>query len=299
MTEAPRRPLRRGFSILELLIVMGIMMILIALTAGAAMRYSDVQRKKNTEWLLQKLDSALQQQWNAVIANANNEAIPPAVSTMASSNDQRARVIYIKLRLMQEFPMTFSEATNPAGGLLPPRPTYTAVLGGAKPPSDPATQSSICLYLALQQDRSGTKFSVDSALTNNEKKIDPTSGQTYIADQFGTSLAFFRWPYGNPEIVNANTNPVPATSSMQKGNNDPQDPQGLLSASGWSNVSQFTGLCHPVSTGQSYYGLMPCIASAGRNGKWGLNMTSMAVTTQKDAMDNLYSYRMRSGGKGD
>ena len=267
MNPVLRRPLRRGFTVLELLIVMAIMAILFALTAGAAMRYSDVQRKKNTEWLLQKLDSALHTQWNAVIAQAKDEAVPAAVTSMAGSDGRRARVIYIKLRLMQEFPMTFAEATNPAGGMLPPRPSYVAALQGKKAPTSGTVggldmQSSICFYMAMQQDRGGTKFNVDSNLTNTEKKIDPTSGMTYIADQWGTSIAFFRWPYGNPEIANPNTSPPPTTSSMTAGNNDPEDPEGLLSLS-WSGSSQFTSLCHPVSPGKSYF-LAPCIASAGR-----------------------------------
>lgn len=306
---------RRGFTILEMMIVCAIILILISLTAGAALRFMDVQRKRNTELTLSKLDSGLRQHWNAVISSAKDEAIPPAISTLAG-NDARARVIYIKLRLLQEFPTSFSEATNPAGGLLQPRPSYqvalqgktltgvTGVNAGAIAANKLAAESSACLYLALQQDRNGTRFNVDSLLTSREVKTDP-SGVKYIVDEWGTPLGFFRWPSGNPEITNASQSPIPATSSMLTAGTDTEDPTGLLSMSGngWT-PTKFSSIpgCHPVQVNKAFR-LEPCIASAGRNQLWGLqtaNWGTMTPTTPAaDAYDNLASYRLRQNGRGD
>src|SRR4051794_1982974 len=114
---------RRGLSLVELLIVAAIIMILIALTAGATIRYADVQHKRNTELTLAKLDSAIRANWSAITAKASNDKIPDAVSKMAGGNDQLARVLFVKFSLLREFPMNFEEATG-GGAPVPARDSY-------------------------------------------------------------------------------------------------------------------------------------------------------------------------------
>ena len=48
---------------------------------------------------------------------------------MAGNDPNRARVIWVKLRLKQTFPDTFNEALNPVP--MPPLPYYQSVLGAA------------------------------------------------------------------------------------------------------------------------------------------------------------------------
>jgi len=294
-----RQPaLRRGFTILELLIVMAIIMLIMALTAGAALRYMDVQKKRNTEVELYKLESAVHQAWNAVIANARDkEAVPDAVSQIAGGNAKRARVIYVKLRLKQEFPMTFQEVMDPSWmSLLGKPPTYiTTIQGKSIAPSlkGESCESAALLYLALQKDRSGTQFNVDSALAKSEVATDTGSGLKYIVDGWGSPIAFYRWPYGNVDPT------FGYTGQIQNGTtNDLEDPEGLLADTGW-NTAQFKALCHPVSPGKSYK-LKPAIASPGRDLQLGLDPKTMAPLNNNTRWyDNLYSYRVRESGKGD
>jgi hypothetical protein len=265
-----------------------------------------VQHKHNTEYTLWKLDVALRQNWEAVKGKSDvGEQVPPAVLAKAGNDAQRARVLYFKLRLMQEFPMTFKEAQSPGGGLLPPRDAYvkalqgkTAGMGGPK--KNLSWESSACLYLALSQDR-GSKFNLDSQMTPREVVLDSATGLKYFVDDWGQPLSFYRWPYGNPEVTNPNVNPLPSSSSMTTGANDDEDPTGLLSATGagWNptSLSSISGM-HPVGRGQSYK-LRPAVASVGPDGLLGLDPTSMAPLAGKDWWDNLYSYRLRTGGRGD
>jgi hypothetical protein len=120
---------------------------------------------------------------------------------------------------------------------------------------------------------------------------------------------------------------------------DPVDPEGQLVNPAWNNFKNYTlpssrpvywfeQLCHTIHAGAtqqqyipvSYY-MVPVIVSRGPNGKGphdipvygglGLNDTiqsaagggvlnpDMTVTSATDANDNLYSFRLRLGGRGD
>jgi prepilin-type N-terminal cleavage/methylation domain-containing protein len=144
-----RQPGRRraAFTLIELLVVIAIISILIALTAAVALGVLSYQRNSTTQSAIQTLGNALETQWRTVAQQAANESIPPATlarlflmagSTTNSSNvEKRARLIWVKLRLKQEFPMNFSEALFP---LITPYSTVTAVNG------QPAYLSGSLLY---------------------------------------------------------------------------------------------------------------------------------------------------------
>jgi prepilin-type N-terminal cleavage/methylation domain-containing protein len=108
---------RRGFTLVELLIVLAILGLLMSLTAGAAILVMGYQRQSNTETTIRTLYTALDHQWKAVVEAADRETIPSSVVTMATAgnfNDaKRAKVIWKKLRLRQAFPMNYTEALYP------------------------------------------------------------------------------------------------------------------------------------------------------------------------------------------
>ncbi len=326
MQAVPHSTARRGFTLIEMLVVITIILILLGLTAGAVLRYHDIQQKVNTEWLLGKLDSVLRQHWNAVIAQAKDEAISPQVTQMAGTDamaGQRARVIHIKLRLKQEFPMNCREAIT---ATLPPRPQFSdpgipakpsyaaalpASVNGATDKNGNSIESAACLYAALQLNRNGTSTSVDQILTGREVVTDPTTKVKYLVDDWQNPLYFYRWPYGNTELN-------PPGGALQPGasqqNNDLEDPQGLLSTN-WPQKGQVYGLLAMAPpSGNTSYHLEPIIVSAGRNAILGLDLTSMAVLSGSYrgvfkhyngksykylANDNLDSYHVRKYGRGD
>jgi type II secretory pathway pseudopilin PulG len=111
----------------ELLVVIAIIAILSALTAGAVFKVIGVQRSNNTQLTIKSASSLLEKQIAFVVNQAKNEVIPASVVGMAGNDPVRARVIWTKLRIKQEFPMTISEALYPyvvtgtsAGNLLGP-----------------------------------------------------------------------------------------------------------------------------------------------------------------------------------
>jgi prepilin-type N-terminal cleavage/methylation domain-containing protein len=305
---------RRGFTLIELLVVIGIISVLAALTLGAAFRVIDSQNASNTETVLQQVNKVLQQQYRKVAEQAQKETISPSTHaqlwTLAGQgvdNDQgrinrRAQVIYVKMRLMEEFPQTYAEVYN--------QPTTTGVytnqkspylttltqLFGAKAPAAKASESAAMLLLSIQRQHSGISFSADSLPSTNVADTD-NDGLKEILDGWGNPVVFFRFPTGNPDLDASN--PAPTGSKAAKFR-DPDDPDGLLQTPVWvksAQLTKFEAICHKVSN--TY--MVPVIVSMGNNGKLGLDvggLRTMAVTNAGDANDNVYSYRLRLGSTG-
>src|SRR5262245_1092532 len=98
----PDRNSRAAFTLVELLVAISIITILGALVAAGAMSWISGQSRRNTETAMRTLHKALHQHWDAVIDEAKKEKIiPPQVMTLADNNPERARVIWIKIRLME------------------------------------------------------------------------------------------------------------------------------------------------------------------------------------------------------
>jgi prepilin-type N-terminal cleavage/methylation domain-containing protein len=308
---------RQGFTLTETLVVIAIGVLLASLTAAAAMAVFGRQKSSNTETVLKTLYTALDQQWRAVIDAAKTEPILPAANTLAtdstgSVDDRRARVIHITIRLKQEFPMNFTEALA--------NPSYATdlaqlgVTGGQNPPAvgvNPydATESSVCLYLALQKKRKGASFDLNTLGANVTDGVykDPTNGNVTLkqfVDGWGTGIRFYRWPTANGEVDALD--PAPATDTRYLTFRNPLDRDGLLMNASWWGGPQratFEGTLHSVSSpagtaAQSYY-VIPVIASAGPNHQFEITQGSQAVdpmAISATGSDDIYSYRLLSLG---
>src|SRR5437868_12533985 len=123
------RATRVGFTLVELLVVLAIILVIIVLSSAAAIQVMAYQRGSVSSTTLKVVSDSLDRQWRYVVGQANREPISrdtnPAVYFLASYGtsatnqniEKRARVIYVLMRLKQEFPMNFSEAIYPS--LLP------------------------------------------------------------------------------------------------------------------------------------------------------------------------------------
>jgi prepilin-type N-terminal cleavage/methylation domain-containing protein len=310
--RARRRPRRTGFTLIELLIVIAIIALLMALTAGAVFRTIGLQNSSNTRATLTSVQTHLNKQWSAAASRFQKETLPPhdpalatayntVVLPMAGGDSQRARVIWVKMRLKQEFPNTFAEALNPYP--LPPLDSYVNYLGqlgyttaNTNPTAPQPFEASACLLMALTRGEGGNTTKVeDLGVSGGALKTFPAAaaGQNVqaLVDGWGNPLGFCRWPTGSDQL-----NP----SGPQPGNkNDPGDPTGLLTKVAWLNDPNggvlFQQYVHALAQPDPNttppeprtYRLAPLVASAGPDQQLGLDPITFA--SQGGASnDNIY-----------
>jgi prepilin-type N-terminal cleavage/methylation domain-containing protein len=319
-----RASVRRGFTLIELLVVLSIIAILFTLTAGAVLRFTGVQQKNNTQNQLIKLATLIRDRWTIATSIAYKEPMSSTLSSWIDSNFGTSgnaplrRVIYVKLRLRQEFPQTFDEALNnniPAAfGTVPselkPLSVYSQYLSNKSITGSASVsvvtgqapfESAACLLMVLQRGSSGAGFSPEDLGVGSVVNFPLTPGSTTtvpaLVDGWGAPLAFFRCPSGDP-VLN------PSGTGGQAGNaNDLTDPQGLLctpswrSSPGWysvaanaTNFQTVIGYTLPTTVGNSFY-LPPLIVSGGPDKQFGLDSVATpqvpASSTSPNPYDNL------------
>jgi hypothetical protein len=257
------------------------------------MRQIEGERKKHWDAVIQ---SALKENMDA----PDNAAAMQFIRQWAGNDEKRARVMYVKFRLKQEFPTSFAEALNPAP--MQPKKNYVKYLSnlGVTTSNPPANyESAACLYMALSEGTSGVKTNLDQ-LNVGVKSFGPNGQIKAVVDDWGNPLVFARWPTGDPTLDGL----APVKNPKLR---DLQDPEGLLTnATWWGTVAApnpnrvaFEQNAHSLkkpddATGQPYeYYVIPVLVSAGRDGKLGVSLDGkLTVTNAADAKDNIYSYNL-------
>jgi prepilin-type N-terminal cleavage/methylation domain-containing protein len=276
----PKRRARDAFTLIELLVVIAIIAALIALSASAVIKFLGSQQAANTQSTLDRTQAKANVAWSKVKDLAWHETIPPAVDTWIrtylAGNDAnatgRVRVIYVKLRLRQVFPMSFNEAlsppTLPPGNVcpLPPLPAYVTYLNKlgitgsiAGLNNEDNFESSACLLMALQRGQSGAGFDTSELTAGGSTGsfTAPKGSLPYLTDAWGKPLHFSRVPVGCPTL-----NP----NGAQAGANDPNDPQGYLQTPNWGTTygTSFTLVTgQKLAVGNTSYRIAPILCSSG------------------------------------
>jgi prepilin-type N-terminal cleavage/methylation domain-containing protein len=258
-TVSPRR--REGFTLVELLVTLALILVIMALSTGAYFRARVVMEENATTITLQKLDSQLERQMKAVIDNAKEDAredvnrVPAWVRTLASvdqnhPDSRRALVIWTKIQLRREFPQNFWEVlvwqtAMSANTGQTPKSSFTKPLQGIIP-LDPATattqaqwdqlhfESAALLYIALTQARRGEQgFNPTDHLGANAVGTIRLYDRDFkvFLDVWGMPIAFIRWPWATNDSHEINQPPYAVTNNIAglgQVRVDPQDPEMTL-----------------------------------------------------------------------
>jgi prepilin-type N-terminal cleavage/methylation domain-containing protein len=320
MTDRQRRG---GFTLLELLIVLLIIGLLVAITAAAVGRYFIVSQNMVTETTIRKVYARLMAQWASVIDSAKNEDMNAvfssstmnAITSMTGGDPSFTRVIYIKLRLAQEFPISMAEVYSPPAGM-PGKVSYQRLPNPIPTVNGYNIESSALLLASIREARHGLATAPDDFGSSVKTVMVGTTPVDYLVDGWGTPLNFYRWPTGSTELDAL----CPAGSTLSNTAStivrDPQDPDGRLFGL-WTNPTNralFESWCHSLHQGSgvsitpyAYY-TFPTIVSAGPDLQFGLSTTPPAGIGTLDMStisgttydgDNIYSFRLvPPGAKG-
>jgi len=113
-----RTRLRPAFTMIELIVVIGIIVLLATLSAATVMRVRTAQRETNTNNVMRAVTMGLNEQWKQAVQKISAEEPHEIIRQMTSKSQQagcgddksRAKALHMYLRLRQEFPQTFTEA---------------------------------------------------------------------------------------------------------------------------------------------------------------------------------------------
>jgi prepilin-type N-terminal cleavage/methylation domain-containing protein len=302
LCDLPRSSGRASFTLIELLVVIAIIAALMALSASAVIKFLGSQEEANTRATFDKTQSQLNKAWSKVKDQANKETIPPAVDQWIRTNlaqlpneafdvtTGRVRVIYIKLKQRQAFPMNFTEAltppTLPPNNVcpLPPLPAYTTYLGslGISASTGSPYESSACLLMALQRGVSGAGVNPDDLSRGGATgSVQLAGGKNlpYLTDAWGQPIYFARFPTGR--------------ITAQAGANDPGDPQGFLQTPSWGTKygQAFTLVTQQgLAPSNSSFKLAPLLASTGQDRARTFDLSTFAPLSAANGYgDDLFS----------
>jgi prepilin-type N-terminal cleavage/methylation domain-containing protein len=329
------RTRRRGFTLVELLLVVALMAVLVALSTGAYFRIRASQLVRATEATESKLNTLLDKRWKAVRTQATddlnaNTPASQAVLTFAGNDKDRARVIMTYLKFKNEFPTTVTEACTPitigTTVVYQPRSVFTSQFGGAGATGTGTPEESAALfYLAVtatgnrgetagpdgtQQQTGDVSLTVTSP--SGTQAIKPMRA---FMDSWGNPIMFVRQAY-QPEL---NSPPYVQAGAVARDMADPPvrsgttQPGKLTTLTTTWTTANLTAFWALVSANQYQYSGFPNATSfpttggypADTSGAWNWVPTVVSKGPNKSwdnifDQDNIVSYRLRrEGNRGD
>jgi len=323
---------RGGFTMLELIVVIGIIVLLMSLTISAVFRLRASQMEKNTNTHLVKIHSAFMQQYTAAVDRIKKEDPPQVIKDNTKNQDgtydlARAKALHLKLRLRQEFPNNFGEVFKVIGPLTGsngqqysynPKPAYVSAIQSpiqsgpnTYPDPVPEGQAAALLVLILSQGQGGTAGTAESIAPTKtinfpqQNNPQPVALRVFV-DEWGTPISFRRLADDDmTDVLNElNQPPYVSAAQVQSGHMDPQDPEGRLMIQTWPNRTLLMPLLANNTPNNRPYmqnpfdgrNRGPFVFSAGGNMQFYVPGSNPQV--METDLDNLYSYRLAQSGKG-
>jgi prepilin-type N-terminal cleavage/methylation domain-containing protein len=274
------RPTRKGFSLVELLVVIAIIAVLSAIGVYGTMRVMAAQKEARTTETIEKIQIGFEQQWKAALDAIKKEPIPDPVRQAAGGDQVRARVIHTMCRMRQEFPMHFGEVTTYSvnGYNYPPKQSIQIALSGISGTPSESEQAAVLLMLAVAGSRSGVTFDAEG-IGGGAVVTRLIAGKQFkiYVDAWGSPIGFEREAEIDEHTILAELNGPPYAAAAV-GRLHPLDPEGRV-------------------TGQiALRDNQPFLKTDGANRRWFIY--SAGRNRNYWDSDDIYSYRLRATDRG-
>ncbi len=290
------RTRRGGFTLIELITVIGILALMAAITAAGVSKVRATQMSKVTDQTVTKLQTALDQQWKAACDNAASfKALTASqqdtlINNCPKKDRELAAAALAYMITRREFPQTLKEAKDdvvgPGGVTLKARATFASLPSSA---ANAQEESAILLYAILaEQANQGMKFNPDDVAQG----MDTNGTSRVFKDAWGMPIMFVRYASGG---AGNELNAAPYINSSTGLSQDPLDPKGKLKANPsvlpTTNVFPSGGSAAWTASAFDGTNRQPAVISAGANKDW---------ENSPYGGDNPVGYRLRrEGNKGE
>ena len=271
MTRQPihYRNTRRGFTLIEVLVVVGLILLLMSLTLVGLRNAIGLARESATKATILKIHGLVQQRadaFNRAMERTNLSRAKDAlkvkmgVANKADSAHERAYETFIKKDIFRSrFPQSFSEFD-----LLTYPPTGVTITPAMAAKHQPVTESTALLYwLLTQSEVFGIAPVDDSVFSSSEVRDTDNDGLLEFVDGWGRPLRYYRWPTrlfrcgedinGNVSLDSGEDQPSPLTNQIN----------GVLDSSGSASPIIRTNNGSPTYASLIWSGLPPQPTIAG------------------------------------
>lgn len=229
--------MRRGFTLVELLIVISIISILAAMAALALAGAAESGRIARARTQIIKIDQLINERWNGYRYRAVplRKPFPPNDPMNSQVWFRQQRLGGLRELQRMELPERYSDietepTLNPTYGQNGDPRLYRYLAGVPSmnrayrrkllPTRTPGLEQSECLYLILSEMRDGDRSALNVFMSSEIGDTDG-DGMNEILDPWGTPIIFFRWAPGYskveanaPEMQNGGTSYPPIVSTF-------------------------------------------------------------------------------------
>ena len=183
---------RRGFSLVELLVVVSIMLVLMGMVLGGAAAARGSQKRQATQSLVAKLDAVLDQQF----ATYASRSVPATVLT--GTNKTAARAAYLRKLASAEMPDNWEDVkaivTGSAGvPRTAPQNAYAAIYQSLNPTSD--YSDAECLFMIVMQGGIADCLECGELKSSDKGDVDGDGAFEFL-DAWGNPIRYVLWPAG-------------------------------------------------------------------------------------------------------
>ena len=203
---------RRGFTVIELMIVIAIIALLAAVAASALSNAAEQARAQRTRAIINKIDQLIMEKYDSYRTRAIPLQMPNGTSPYRAAE---IRLHAIRDLMRMEMPDRKTDLTDGPADLNPYSATtlslaspsvrngyirrITAACGSSWQDNTtgwtPASQGAECLYLILSMMRDGEQSSLDYFTSAEVGDLDG-DGMPEILDGWGKPIEFLRWAPG-------------------------------------------------------------------------------------------------------